>query len=116
MTPREPIFRGDPTAWQQDILAFGPMELPPVTAQAWSVATAVFYAAADWSEMFRSPIPLQIHMWAHVFECSESTDWLTVELAERAVHAHFRQSITGHILPAHVISGAAVLKLEQEVP
>jgi hypothetical protein len=113
---QRPIFRGDPKAWQRDILAFGHLpELPPVTAQAWSVATAVFYAAADWSEMFASPMPFQIHMWAHVFECSESTDWLTVDLAERAVHAHFRQSITGHMLPAHVIQGAAILKL-QEVP
>jgi hypothetical protein len=115
MTPREPIFRGNPADWQNQILQFGRLpELPPVTTQAWAVATAVFYAAADWSVLFRSPLPFQIHVWAHAFD--HTGDWLTVDLAERAVHAHFRQSITGHMLPAHVINGAAVLKLEQEVP
>jgi uncharacterized membrane protein len=108
--PERPIFRGDPADWHRNILAYGPLEIPAVTSEAVAIATAVFYAAANWSEMFRSPLKIQLYMWAHLFE--DFTDWLTIDLAERAVHAHFRQSITGHMLPAHVINGAAILKLE----
>ncbi|MEV0031401.1 hypothetical protein [Nocardia sp. NPDC050793] len=111
--PSRPIFRGDPGEWARGILAWGaPPELEPVTARARAVAVAVFYAAADWSQIFGAPVEFQIHAWAVIFD---RFDWLTVDLAERAVHAHFRESITGQMLPAHVIQGAAVLKLE-EVP
>ncbi|MFE3081805.1 hypothetical protein [Nocardia tengchongensis] len=110
--PPDPIFRGDPKDWQNAILSYGtPTETPPVSAKARAIAAAVFYAAAQWNEMFSAPASYQIHAWALLFD-SPKFDWLTIDLAERAVHAYFRTAIVGHMLPGHVLNGAAVLALE----
>lgn len=114
MAPKQPIFRGNPEDWQESILRWGaPPELPAVTSHALACSTAVFYAAADWCEMFRAPSPYQIQSWAHSFDRSGAVSWMSVDLAERAVHDHFSTAITGHMLPGHVIQRAAVLKLEE---
>lgn len=113
-SPSRPIFRDTPGRWAQEILSTGSFpEIPAVSERAWSIAVAVFYAAGNWSETYQAPADFQIHAWAHLFEHAHCLEWLTVDLAERAVHAYFRESITGHLLPAHVIQGAAIIKLEQ---
>lgn len=113
LRPARPIFRDTPGRWQRELLAWGPPpEMDPVTPQARAIAVAVFYAAAEWSETYWRPVEFQICIWAHAFESATDAGWLTVDLAERAVHAHMRESLLGHLLPAHVIQGAAVLKLE----
>ncbi|WP_280186247.1 MULTISPECIES: hypothetical protein [Nocardia] len=113
--PDRPIFVGYPTEWQANILSYGQPKLPVATTQARAIATAVFRAAAVWNEMFWSPLEFQILNWAVLFDRSDIAEWLTIDLAECAVNKHFRQSITGQMLPAHVINGAAVLLLEREV-
>ncbi|WP_280482233.1 hypothetical protein [Nocardia cyriacigeorgica] len=112
--PDRPIFTGDPREWLAGLPVAG-IDFPPVTTRALAVATAVFHAASYWNQMFWSPTELQLFAWAQIFDCGPSgcKEWLTVDLAERAVHAHFRESITGHMLPAHVLHEAAILKLEE---
>jgi hypothetical protein len=112
--PDRPIFVGDPTEWRANILSYGQPKLPVATTQARSIATAVFRAAAVWNEMFWSPLEFQILNWAVLFDRPDITEWLTIDLAERAVDEHFRQSLTGQMLPGHVIQRAAVLRLEEE--
>lgn len=98
--PDRPIFVGDPADWHNSISGTD-LRLVPVVGRALAVATAVFHAASYWSQMFWAPTKLQLYVWAQAFDCGPSgcMDWLTVDLAERAVHAHFRESITGFMLP-----------------
>ncbi|WP_454199532.1 hypothetical protein [Nocardia sp. Marseille-Q1738] len=112
--PDRPIFVGDPAEWQANILSWGQPKLPVVTTQSRAIAAAVFRAAAVWNEMFWSPMDFQVLNWAVLFDRPDM-EWLTIDLAERAVNEHFRQSITGQMLPGHVIQRAAVLRLEEEV-
>lgn len=111
--PDQPIFRGNARDWHARILAYGLPPLPEVSLRARAIAIAVFRAASVWHQMFWSPLDFQIASWAQMFDGDEMS-WLTVNLAEHAVNDHFRQSITGQMLPAHVTHGAAVLLLEQE--
>lgn len=111
--PDRPIFVGDAAEWHANILALGPPRLPTVSARARAVSMAVFHAAAVWHQMFWSPIEFQLLSWAQLFD-QPGMEWLTIDLAERAVNEFFRQSITGYMLPGHVVQGAAVLLLEEE--
>ncbi|MGY1946684.1 hypothetical protein [Nocardia asiatica] len=111
--PPKPIFRDTPGRWGRDILNWGgEPELRPVTTVATALATTTFYTAGHWSETFQAPTEFLINSWAHLFEFAGADQWMTLDLVERAVNAHFRQSITGRMLPADVIHGAAILKLE----
>lgn len=67
------------------------------------IATTVFYTAADYNTLYRSPLPVQIELWAQIYDLAP---WLTADLARRAVHAHFDQSDDGHMQPGHVIQQA----------
>ncbi|WP_343466373.1 hypothetical protein AAI421_14560 [Rhodococcus aetherivorans] len=123
----EPRWRDDDRAWKNNILSFMDMaahmrssaraDEQPVSDRARAVAVAVFYTAANHNTVFRAPLPTQIHAWAQTFDCDESgcREWLTVDLATRAVDAHFSESTDGRMLPAHVLRKAAVLKLEEGV-
>lgn len=116
--PPEPIWRGDHHAWHRSILSYGVPPLPkePISSRARAVAVTVFHAASYWNSLFCAPLECQIQNWAVLFDSSHrgQMEWLTVDLAERAVHAYFRESITGRLLPACVIQGAAILRLEAE--
>ena len=123
-SPPQPIFGDSSRHWQKGILetqAIGERltghrasRTPRASARARAIATAVFYTASEWHRAFEAPLDTQIDTWGSVFEHGDNTDWLTIDLAVRAVHAHFRQSILGHMLPAHVLHQAAIIKLEQE--
>ncbi|WP_280412654.1 hypothetical protein [Nocardia asiatica] len=120
--PPQPIWRDDTRQWQRNIvdlhqacarLGGGAIAREPkASAYARAIATAVFYTASQWHESFQAPIETQINVWASAFEYGGVKEWLTIDLAVRAVHAHFRQSITGYMLPSHAIQAAALLKLE----
>lgn len=111
--PSKPIFVGDPAEWRANILAYGMPLTRPVSPRAHAIAVAVFRAAAVWNQMFWAPADFQVSVWAELFDRPD-LDWLTIDLAERAVNEHFRAAIVGHMVPGHVIQRAAVLLLEQE--
>lgn len=78
------------------------------------VAGTVFRTAASHDERFTNPIPLLVYAWAEIYDCDETRcmDWLTPELARRAVESFYQVDPTGHLLPASVIVQAGLLRLE----
>lgn len=117
----EPRWRDSDLEWKRNIWFFmdlGAREFwnqymrdNPIPGQARAVATAVFYTAASYNTAYVAPLPIQIYTWAQTFDC----DWLTVDLAVRAVEEHFAESEDGRLLPSHVLRKAAVLKLTEGV-
>ena len=63
----------------------------------------VFYTAAQYNTLFSHPTEYMIRCWASVFDLGA---WITVGLAEAAVHAHFQQSTDGDMAPGHVVRQA----------
>jgi hypothetical protein len=111
-SPSEPIWRGDHEAWKRDITVFGEPHLPvdqPTTHHGRAIAIAVFYRAANWNTLFLAPLDLQIWAWARVLDL----DWLSVDLAERAVDKHFEAEVLGWMMPFDVIANATYLLLEE---
>lgn len=88
-----------------------------VSQRAWDVAYTAFKVAAEYNPVFSMPHPIQLNLWAQLYECTadECRHWLTPELAERAVRAHFATNPEGgHMLPAVVTFTGATLLLEDE--
>ncbi|WP_143876087.1 hypothetical protein [Nocardia fluminea] len=116
--PGSPIFgqRADADAWATAANSCPLNTFTPISDHARAVAVAVFRAAAVWKYGFWAPTEAHILAWGGLFDSSPRRDmsWLTVDLAERAVTEHFRTSVTGWFLPADVLRGAALLRLEQE--
>lgn len=120
MASDEPKWHGDHQEWKRNIRSLQSLSetarpyFEPVSARAQAVAVAVFHAAGDYNSLYWSPLPEQLNAWAAIFDCNERDcrDWLTVELADRAVREHFSESIDGRIMPAHVLQRVAVLHLE----
>lgn len=111
--PERPIFIGGGPEWRKAVLDSREYwTFKPIPAEAQLIATAVFRAAALWADRFADQTEMHIHTWAEVF--ARHLDWLTVDLAERGVHAHMRQSITGWLVVGHVLKQAALLRAEQE--
>lgn len=114
----QPKWAGDHQEWKRNIRSWGAdPHITPVTQRAQAVATIVFHAAADYNTLYVAPLPEQLNAWAAVFDCTarDCMDWLTVDLAERAVREFFAHSTDGRLMPAHVIQKAAVIRLEDEV-
>lgn len=77
------------------------VEFPDYTDQGMAVATMVFYTAAHYNTVFSRPHPMILRTWAHMY--STFAPWLTVALADAAVHQHFAACVDGDMRPAHVI-------------
>lgn len=123
-SPSEPIWHGSDRAWKSGIqtaLSFaGAVHdlIEPVTERAQVVAATVFYVAADFNTLFRAPTSLQINLWAQIFDGGHveqrgGLEWLTPQLAERAVRRHFSQSVDGMMLPADILANAGSIRLEE---
>jgi hypothetical protein len=112
-SPNEPIWRGDHEDWKRSLLSFGEPSSDLygtlVSDHGRAVAIAVFHRAADWNSIYRAPHPYQIHLWGSIFD----HDWLTIDLAERAVDQHFEAEIIGRMLPFDVLSKATYIRLEE---
>jgi hypothetical protein len=121
----EPIWRDDDQAWKERIreanrLAGGaPRPRRPISPATRAIAVAVFYVAADFNTAYRAPLEEQIEAWAECF-ASPECDWLRVDLAMRAVVAHFLKSARsetfhgGRLLPGDVLASARWLRARQE--
>lgn len=101
----EPRWRDDHEAWRQSIDEWSRMgggltpDQPTIEYRA--VAIAIFHTAAQYNTGFINPHPTVIATWAYLYQTYHG--WLTIDLAERSVHAHFAQSNDGRMVPADVI-------------
>lgn len=121
--PSEPRWHGDPDAWSENVLATMRMtdelcdspltldrlsvEFPTYCDHGMAIATIVFYTAAHYNTLFSRPHPMILRTWAHLY--GTHAHWMTVAVAEAAVHAHFATSTDGRMLPGHVIAEAKKL-------
>ncbi|MET9286475.1 hypothetical protein [Nocardia beijingensis] len=89
-------------------------ELLPLTDDDRGVARAVLYTAADYNTGFSAAPENVVVAWARTLCIAHNVEmcvdyrrsWMTVDLAVRAVHAHFAQSADGRMLPGDIIHTA----------
>lgn len=118
--PAEPIWHGDADDWHAGLEVLQRLtaeqreeeraagrevyerEMP--SARSIAVARMVLYTAAQYNTLFSHPIEPIIECWAGVFEYGG--DWLTIGLAEAAVHAYFASATDGTMQPGDVVREA----------
>lgn len=121
--PPAPRWHDDPDTWADTVTSARDMadamrdedgipltldrlliEFPSYCSHGLAVATMVFYTAANYNTVFSRPHPMILRSWAEIY--STHAHWMSLEVAEAAVNAHFGASTDGRMLPAHVIAEA----------